>query len=305
MYFFFAAALTSVNADDWSFYCALSYPKAKVYNLSQAPSSSARGMPASPSVPRPANHHQIHYPNFAASLPFPKGFFDVISFRFLPSSSGRHWAFILRECKRVLQYGGHLEVTMLDADLMSVGTRTQRAVDLVKAIMQRENSSEAAAARPASEKVLRILARKGFEDINKCFLGLPAVGKVDSRCETDGTAAPAAGPGTAAPDKEREQSPDDPEAISEVISKVGRWWYSRCYEGVITANGEHMGRSMWADRALLRECKKRRTNFRMLVCCARKARPRGAVAATTTTATTTTTTTTTTATTSTAAPTTV
>jgi len=249
-------SLTNIASDDWSFYCALSYPDAKVYNLSQALSSAAKPTPASPSVPRPTNHHQIHYPNFATSFPFPKGFFNVICFRFLPSSSDSHWPFILSECKRVLQYGGYLEVTLLDAELMNVGSRAQRAVDLVKAIMQRENESSSSPGKPASEKVLRILAKKGFEDINKCFLGLPAVGKVDSRSEREQGA--------------REPSPDDPDSISEVISKVGRWWYSRCYEGVITSQGEHMGRSMWADKGLLRECKKKRTNFRMLVCCARK-----------------------------------
>ena len=254
-------------ADDWSFYCALSYPSAKVYNLSQAspfPPPTGSASPVSPSVPRPSNHHQVHYPSFATPFPFPKGFFNVICFRFLPSSSDAHWAFILSQCKRVLRPGGHLEVTLLDADLMSVGPRTQRAVDLVKAIMQRESEAagSTAAPRPASEKVLRILAKKGFEDINKCFVGLPAVGKVGS--------SGGGGGGGERDFTEREHSPEDPDDINEVVSKVGRWWYSRCYEGVITAQGEHMERSMWADRALLRECRKRHTNFRMLVCCARK-----------------------------------
>ncbi|KAI5857064.1 hypothetical protein BZA05DRAFT_387141 [Tricharina praecox] len=253
-----------LGTDDWSFYCALSYPSAKVYNLSQAfpfPPPTGSAPPVSPSVPRPPNHHQVHYPSFATPFPFPKGFFDVICFRFLPSSSDAHWAFILSQCKRVLRPGGHLEVTLLDADLMNVGPRTQRAVDLVKAIMQRESEAvgSSAAPRPASEKVLRILAKKGFEDVNKCFVGLPAVGKVGS-----------SGAGGERGTTEREHSPEDPDDINEVVSKVGRWWYSRCYEGVITAQGEHMERSMWADRALLRECRKRHTNFRMLVCCARK-----------------------------------
>jgi SAM-dependent methyltransferase len=192
----------------------------------------------------------------ATSFPFPKGFFSVICFRFLPSSSDGHWPFILSECKRVLQPGGHLEVTLLDADLMNAGPRAQRAVDLVKAIMQRENPTEGSAYRPASEKVLRILGKKGFEDMSKCFVGLPAVGKVDSHSEME--------------QGERERSPDDPESINEVVSQVGRYWYTRCYEGVITAQGEHMQRSMWHDRGLLRECRKRRTNFKMMVCCARK-----------------------------------
>ena len=231
-----------LGTDDWSFYCALSYPSAKVYNLSQAPHfPTTAGPPASPSVPRPKNHKQVRYPSFASSFPFPKAFFNVICFRFLPSSSDAHWPFILSECKRVLQPGGYLEVTLLDAELINAGPRAKRAVSLVKAIMQRENGG-AHPVRPASEKVLRILAKRGFEGISKCFVGLPAVGAVEK----------------------------DPEAIEEVVGKVGRWWYSRCYEGVITAGGEEMGRSMWADRGLLRECKRRQTSFRMMVCCARK-----------------------------------
>lgn len=246
-----------IETDDWSFYCAHTYPSAKVYNLAQSSfPAQTRPMPASPSVPRPPNHHQIYTPSLAASFPFPKGFFSVICFRFLPSSSDGHWPFILSECKRVLQPGGYLEVTLLDADLTNAGPRTQRAVDLVKAIMQRENCTEGAPYRPASEKVLRILSKKGFEDLSKCFVGLPTVGKVDSRSEMQ--------------QDERERSSEDPESIKEVVSQVGRYWYTRCYESVITAQGEHMQRSMWRDRGLLRECRKRRTNFKMMVCCARK-----------------------------------
>lgn len=256
---------TDSFADDWSFYCAFSYPKAKVYNLSPSLSANPNGTPPSPSTPRPPNHQQIHHPNFSGGFPFPGGFFNVISFRFLPSSSDSELPFILSECKRVLEPGGYLEVTMLDAELVNMGPKTKKAVNLVKAIMERESSSPSSSERkPSSERVLKILKRRGFEDINKCFVGLPTVAPakdVDTTATTTTTTTPQPQP----------QQSQEPETVNEtVMSSVGRWWYTRCYERVITAEGEVMRRSMWNDRTLLRECGTRETTFRMLVAHARK-----------------------------------
>jgi len=249
-----ASTNAKVLTDDWSFYCALSYPSAKVYNLSQHPTipSNDNMPPASPSVPRPTNHHQIHYPSFAASFPFPKSFFNAICFRFPPSTSQPNWGFILSECKRVLQPGGYLETSFLDAELMNAGPRARRAVDLVKAIMERESSSSNI--RPASEKIIRILKKKGFEDMATCLLALPVAGKLKV---VDQTTQDWGG------DRE-------PEVVGDVVGKVARWWYTRCYEGIITQGGEMMRRSMWGNRKLLEECRREETKARLLVACARK-----------------------------------
>ncbi|RPA90839.1 hypothetical protein L873DRAFT_1753200 [Choiromyces venosus 120613-1] len=237
--------IDGLGTDDWSFYCALSYPSAKIYNLSPSLSSNPQTANTPPSPSRPQNHQQIHHEDFSSSFPFPKGFFNVISFRFLPSSSDSNLPFILSECRRVLEPGGYLEATVLDVDLLgNVGPKARKAVDLAKTIMHRENCTSSSSTSTQSEKVLRLLSKRGFEDAHKCFVGLPVVSNVPL---TSGD-----------------------EVNSAVLAKVGRWWYTRCYERVITSQGEVMGRSMWNERGLLKECEERKTAFRMLVAYARK-----------------------------------
>lgn len=154
---------------------------------------------------------------------------------------------------------------MLDAELVDMGVKTKKAVNLVKAIMERESSPSSPDRRPSSEKVLKILQRRGFEDINKCFVGLPAVAPPEDLTTVTTTTTTASQP-------ELQLQPDrEAETMSvAVMASVGRWWYTRCYERIITAEGEVMRRSMWNDRTLLRECGMRKTAFKMLVAHARK-----------------------------------
>lgn len=152
---------------------------------------------------------------------------------------------------------------MLDAELVDMGVKTKKAVNLVKAIMERESSPSSPDRRPSSEKVLKILQRRGFEDINKCFVGLPAVAPPE-----DPTTTAAA---TASQLELQPQTKREAETMNvAVMASVGRWWYTRCYERIITAEGEVMRRSMWNDKTLLRECGMRKTAFKMLVAHARK-----------------------------------
>lgn len=154
---------------------------------------------------------------------------------------------------------------MLDAELVDMGVKTKKAVNLVKAIMERESSPSSPDRRPSSEKVLKILQRRGFEDINKCFVGLPAVAPPEDLTTTNAAAA------TVTSRPQQSQVEKEAEAMGvAVMASVGRWWYTRCYERIITAEGEVMRRSMWNDRALLRECGMRKTAFKMLVAHARK-----------------------------------
>lgn len=154
---------------------------------------------------------------------------------------------------------------MLDAELVDMGVKTKKAVNLVKAIMERESSPSTPDRRPSSEKVLKILQRRGFEDINKCFVGLPAVAPPEDLTTTTNAAAVTA---TSQPQSQAEKEAETMGVA--VMASVGRWWYTRCYERIITAEGEVMRRSMWNDRTLLRECGMRKTAFKMLVAHARK-----------------------------------
>lgn len=145
----------------------------------------------------------------------------------------------------MLEPGGYLEATVLDVDLLgNVGPKARKAVDLAKTIMHRENYTSPNSTSTQSEKLLRLLSKRGFESPHKCFVGLPVVSNVPI---TGGD-----------------------EVNSGVLARVGRWWYTRCYERVITSQGEAMKRSMWNERGLLRECEERETAFRMLVAYARK-----------------------------------
>lgn len=158
---------------------------------------------------------------------------------------------------------------MLDAELVDMGVKTKKAVNLVKAIMERESSPSSPDRRPSSEKVLKILQRRGFEDINKCFVGLPAVAPPED--PTTNATATTATTATASQLEPKPQTKPEAETMNAVVmASVGRWWYTRCYERIITAEGEVMRRSMWNDRALLRECGMRKTAFKMLVAHARK-----------------------------------
>jgi hypothetical protein len=64
-------------------------------------------------------------------------------------------------------------------------------------------------------------------------------------------------------------SASNDESIAKMVARVGRWWYTRCYEIPVLENGS-LDRSIWADPKLLRECQKRGTGFRLLVAYAQK-----------------------------------
>jgi hypothetical protein len=60
------------------------------------------------------------------------------------------------------------------------------------------------------------------------------------------------------------------ESIAKIVARVGRWWYTKCYEEpALHATGDN-DLSMWNDRKVLRECQKRGTGFRMLIAYAQK-----------------------------------
>ena len=279
-----------LGTDEWSYYCALTYPKCTVYNLSPSLSSSETGSGSPTGLSKPPNHKQIHHTSFDTVFPFPVGFFNVVSLRFLPSQTYPSLPFILQQCQRVLAPGGYIEISTLDSDLFNMGNRTKRAVDLNRAIMIREFEETAAnsvpgtvsclsastiAARPATERVLKLL-EKGFEDVNRCIVMLPCVGHIDGSVSMGSVHG-----SLDLTHKQRQNGSDgvlskptdaNDTNITNVVSKVGRWWYTRTYERVMTGEkGEAMGRSMWMDKGLLRECSKKKTGMRMLVAYARKA----------------------------------
>ena len=85
-------------------------------------------------------------------------------------------------------------------------------------------------------------------------------------------------------------SPKNDEAIANVVAKVGRWWYTRCYEKpILLSNNDNnngnddkdkvggdnskvntTAESIWSDKKLLRECQLEGTSFRLTIAYAQK-----------------------------------
>ena len=256
--------LDGLGNDDWSFYCALTYPDATVYNLSpyQPSGQTSPKRRESGAWQPPSNHRQIHHTSIAHPFPFPKGFFTAVVLRFPAANSEAAYRSAISECKRVLRPGGFLEISVLDLDMMNMGNRARRAVRMLKVRMQVADNT--LSLKPVSDNIQKMLGRRGFESLNRCMVGVPVAGKVsDSRPGSFDDTNLSLG------DMLKDQSEQGDEGITKMVAKVGRWWYTRCYELGVLPDGD-LERSIWNDKALLKECEKRETSFKLLICYAQK-----------------------------------
>ena len=252
--------------DDWSFYCALNYPTATIYNLSTSRISSI-GSAASKkreSLPTPpSNHRQIHHASVAHPFPFPKGFFTAVVFRFPMACSETGYQNAVSESKRVLRPGGYLEMSILDIDMVNMGNRIRRAVRSLKVRMQVANPD--ISLKPASDTIQQLLGRHGFDNLNRCMLEVPAAGLIsNSRAGSFDEKELSLG------DMLKDESEHGDEGITKMVAKVARWWYSRCYERGVMADGKEDEDSIWADKALIKECERRETGLKFWVGFAQK-----------------------------------
>lgn len=264
---------------DWSFYVALSYPAATVYNLGPDASASWPGVSQMP----PPNHRHIAHATISAAFPFPKGFFTAVVFRFPVATNDQAFQACIFECKRVLRPGGYLEVTVLDMDLNCMGNRARKALRGLKTRMQQQDQS--VSLRNTSDFVLRVIGRRGFEEVQRCVVGVPAAGRIPRSQDVSDRSSRESGKhvwsresrasqefsfadlleDARANQMEHDTRKND-EGITKTVAKVGRWWYSSCYEKALLPSDN----SIWSDQALLRECEKQGTSFRLLICHAQK-----------------------------------
>lgn len=256
--------LDGLGNDDWSFYCALTYPNATVYNLSsfQGASVTSTRKQEAGGYQSPTNHRQIYHTSIAHPFPFPKGFFTAAVFRFPVASSEAACFNAISECKRVLRPGGFLEMSILDLDMVNMGNRARRAVRMLKVKMQVAEPD--VSLKPASDNIQKMLGRRGFENLNRCMVNVPIAGHIsDSRAGSFDEKDMSLG------DMLKDPSQQGDEDITKMVAKVGRWWYTRCYETSVLPHDD-MERSIWADKALLKECEKRETGLKLLICYAQK-----------------------------------
>lgn len=133
---------------------------------------------------------------------------------------------------------------------------------------------------PASDLILREVGRGGFAGVKSCRVGVPvASAVVSSRKSSNAGNSSSDGSGKKEAKKEKsknernekslaemmkDQSAASDGAITNMVARVGRWWYTRCYEREVVSG------SVWDDERVLEECERWGTSFKLLVCYAQK-----------------------------------
>lgn len=249
--------------DDWSFYASETYPSATFYNLSPTrPLSSSQRLSGGPTLP--PNHRQVQYTSTLNKFPFPSSTFHVVVFRFPTAMSTASYSNIISESKRVLKPGGYLELAVLDLDMLNMGNRTRRAVRALKVQMQ--VADPATELGSASDAVLKLVGKRGFRDVKSCNVGVPVASPVPAKV------APPTEEVSLASMLQDESTAAD-EGITKMVAKVGRWWYTRCYESRVQSQEDllsDIAPSLFHDRTLLAECETWNSSFKLVVAYAQK-----------------------------------
>jgi len=128
--------------------------------------------------------------------------------------------------------------------MLNMGPKTQRAVHDLRVIVDPEVSLKS-----AGDNIQRMLGRRGFENLNRCMVSIPVACKngifeVGPRSSMD---VDVALKNISLNEMLRDLSPASSEGITEILSRVGRWWFTRCYEKGFLANG-YLTRSNKSDR---------------------------------------------------------
>ncbi|KAI0471966.1 hypothetical protein GGR56DRAFT_100154 [Xylariaceae sp. FL0804] len=249
--------IDGLGNDDWSFYSAETYPAATFFNLSpRAPFP--KDQQSSTSFPlAPPNHHQIQFTSYANKFPFGPESFTAVVFRFPSAAPEAHYRNIINEARRVLKPGGYIELSILDVDLNNVGSRTRRTARRLKERVSTQNPSFYLSS--TADLMLRLLGKKGFTDIKSCRVGVPVASSI-----ANSSAKGAKKDERSLTEMMNDKTEMGDENIAKMVSKVGRWWYNRCYE-VPTG----MKKSIWSDGSLLTECEEWGTSLKFMVCHAR------------------------------------
>ncbi|EGX88014.1 hypothetical protein CCM_09150 [Cordyceps militaris CM01] len=261
--------IDGLGNDDWSFYVAETYPKTNFYNLSpRAPLGENTKKTDSNALLSPPNHHQVQYIDHLGKFPFAPQSFDSVVYRFPVAAPESHYRNIIAESRRVLKSGGYLELAILDLDLNNMGNRGRRTMRHLKEMIHEQSPGTSLAS--AADILVKLLGRGGFSSIRAAKVGVPVASSiVQPRSSGGGSSGkkPAQAPASLS-DMMKENGPAADANITKMVTRVGRWWYTRCYENA--AGGARDGRkSIWDDKALLNECQELGTSLKLTVCCAR------------------------------------
>ena len=173
----------------------------------------------------------------------------------------------------MLKPAGYLEMAILDLDMMNMGNRARRAVRGLKVQIQVADGNTSLAS--ASDTVLRIVGKRGFSDIKSCKVGVPVASTIPSSSSKENVADKGSKEGEkkgeelSLADMMKDESHEGDEGITKMVAKVGRWWYTRCYELGVMPDGD-VARSIFNDSSLLAECEKWNASFKLVVAYAQK-----------------------------------
>ncbi|KAF5975323.1 hypothetical protein FBULB1_7434 [Fusarium bulbicola] len=260
--------IDGLGNDDWSFYAAETYPAATFFNLSpRAPlpeelKSSSSSFPLSP-----PNHHQIQYVSHLDKFPFAPQSFTAVVYRFPVAAPEAYYRSILTEARRVLKPGGFIELSILDVDLNNMGNKGRRTVRRLKERINEKTPDTSLGS--TADLIVRLLGKVGFTTIKAARVGVPVASSVtrsDSKADKGKATAEKKKDPPSLSEMMSDNSPLADEGITKMVSRVGRWWYTRCYEN---AAENPFGKSIWSDKALLSESEELGTSLKLMVCCAR------------------------------------
>ena len=251
--------LDGLGNDDWSFYCAETYKDASIFNLSPTPS---RPQQQNAALNLPRNHRQIQLESIANRFPFPPDFFAAAVLRFPAATSDSAYLNAISECMRVLRPGGYLETSILDLDMVNMGNKARKALRELKLRMQ--VAYPGVALKPVSDNIQKMLKRTGFESLQRVPINLPVAGVVSNSRSNSIDARSGS-----IEDLRKETTGKGAGGLAKTLPQVGRWWFTRCYE-MVAMPYDDMERSIWNDKALLEECEKKETGFKLLLCYAQK-----------------------------------
>lgn len=145
-------------------------------------------------------------------------------------------------------------MSILDLDMVNMGPRTRRAVRSLKVNL----ASQERDLTPTGDTMMRLLGESKFETVKSCVVGIPVAHDISRKSVIVGREESLV---------EMMRGEGKDEGILRMVGKVGRWWWTRVYEG----------RGVWGEKGVLRECEEWATGFKLLVAYARKPiRGRGA-----------------------------
>lgn len=208
-------------------------------------------------------------------------------FRFPIAAVDDAYQACFQEVKRTLRPSGYLEISVLDLDLMNMGSTARRTIRDLKIRIHQSDSQ--ISLWNHGDAFLTLLGRHDFANIQRCHVGIPVAGRIRRSQDSSSSSG---GNELHRKKRQSEQEPEyfkftewmqrrdrhedeedenharrNDEDITKTVAKIGRWWYSSCYPD---PGMDRHNTNLWDTPGLLRECERQRTSFRLLFCYAQK-----------------------------------